>query len=100
MNVAVASGDMYSADNPALAGQENVKSMSIPAPRPQLSVPLHVRRSRSAPDGNGSKVEVHAFDTFGRRLTDHVFFGAQETFEERLQALLDRATKATGSTRI
>ncbi|MDQ0239731.1 hypothetical protein J2S94_001811 [Arthrobacter bambusae] len=57
-------------------------------------------RARPAPDGNGSEVEAHAFDTFGRRLTDHVFFGAQETFEERLQALMDRATKATGSTRI
>lgn len=57
-------------------------------------------RARSAPDGNGTEVEAHAFDTFGARLTDHVFFGAQETFEEQLQALMDRATKATGSTRI
>jgi hypothetical protein len=57
-------------------------------------------RARPAPDGNGSEVKAHAFDTFGPRLTDHVFFGAQETFEERLQALIDRATRATGSTRI
>lgn len=57
-------------------------------------------RARPAPDANGSEVEAPAFDTFGRRITDHVFVGAQETFEERLQALIDRAARATGSTSI
>lgn len=39
----------------------------------------------------GTQIDAHAFDTFGTRLTDHAFFGAQETFEDRLNGLLSTA---------
>jgi hypothetical protein len=65
--------------------------------RDKVAVGLDIR-ARPAPEGNGSQIEAHAFDTFGLRLSDHAFFGAQETFEGRLQALVDRAVSATGAT--
>jgi hypothetical protein len=43
---------------------------------------------------HGSQIEAHAFDTFGVRLTDQAFFGAQETFESRLDGLLRIAASA------
>ena len=42
----------------------------------------------------GSDIEAHAFDTFGGRLVEHAFFGAQETFEEQLDNLLSTAAEA------
>lgn len=42
----------------------------------------------------GVHIDAHAFDTFGVRLTDHAFFGAQETFEDRLDVLLHQAATA------
>jgi len=42
----------------------------------------------------GTQIDAHAFDTFGVRLTDHAFFGAQETFEDRLNGLLSMAASA------
>lgn len=47
----------------------------------------------------GVHIEAHAYDTFGFRISDQAFFGAQETFEERLDALLHRAASAAGATR-
>lgn len=46
------------------------------------------------PTAEGSLIDAHAFDTFGVRLVDKVFFGAQETFEERLEELLAIAANA------
>ncbi|KRE60559.1 hypothetical protein ASG92_21675 [Arthrobacter sp. Soil736] len=43
---------------------------------------------------HGVHIDAHAFDTFGIRLTDHAFFGAQETFEDRLDVLLRQAAAA------
>lgn len=42
----------------------------------------------------GTEIEAHAFDTFGIRLTDQAFFGAEETFEDRLSELLAMAASA------
>jgi hypothetical protein len=43
----------------------------------------------------GVHIDAHACDTFGIRITDHAFFGAQKTFEERLEFLLRKAAIAT-----
>lgn len=45
----------------------------------------------------GTEIEAHAFDTFGIRLTDQAFFGAEETFEGRLSELLAMASAAKAS---
>jgi hypothetical protein len=42
----------------------------------------------------GARIDAHAFDTFGFRISDHAFFGAQETFEDRLDFLLRKAADA------
>ncbi|KQQ81451.1 hypothetical protein [Arthrobacter sp. Leaf137] len=47
----------------------------------------------------GYQIEAHAFDTFGIRLTDYAFFGAQETFEDRLDGLLAMAASAANASR-
>ncbi|WP_394252015.1 hypothetical protein [Arthrobacter pityocampae] len=43
---------------------------------------------------DGSELEAHAYDTFGWRITDETFFGAKESFEQRLRELLTSAAKA------
>ncbi|BCW17503.1 hypothetical protein NtRootA9_02110 [Arthrobacter sp. NtRootA9] len=45
----------------------------------------------------GTEIEARAFDTFGIRLTDQTFFGAQETFEDRLAELLATAASAANA---
>lgn len=42
----------------------------------------------------GSDIEAHAFDTFGVRLVEHAYFGAQGTFEEKFENLLSMAAEA------
>ncbi|WP_045732378.1 hypothetical protein [Pseudarthrobacter chlorophenolicus] len=42
----------------------------------------------------GAEIEAHAFDTFGFRLTDQAFFGARESFEDRLNELLEMVATA------
>ena len=46
------------------------------------------------PAAEGSVIEAHAFDTFGFRLLEKAFFGAEETFEEGLEELLAVAAEA------
>jgi hypothetical protein len=48
----------------------------------------------ATPTAEGSVIEAHAFDTFGFRLVEKAFFGAKETFEERLEELLAVAAGA------
>ena len=49
--------------------------------------------------GEGTQVDAHAFDTFGFRLTDQAFFGAEKTFADRLNALLSKAATAASASR-
>jgi hypothetical protein len=49
---------------------------------------------RVSPTTTGSDIEAHAFDTFGFRIIERAFFGAQETFEQALERLLDIAAVA------
>jgi hypothetical protein len=49
-------------------------------------------KSRSVPEG--SIVEVRAFDTFGFRLVDHLFLGADETLRSKLEDLMEVTSKA------
>lgn len=49
---------------------------------------------KAIPSAEGSDLDAHAFDTFGVRLVEHAFFGAQETFEEQLENLLSTAAEA------
>ncbi|WP_307054685.1 hypothetical protein [Arthrobacter bambusae] len=49
---------------------------------------------KAIPSAEGSDIEAHAFDTFGVRLVEHAFFGAQKTFEEQLENLLGTAAEA------
>lgn len=48
----------------------------------------------AAPLTGGSAVHVYAYDTFGFRVTDRLFFGAKESFETRLEELLTTAASA------
>lgn len=57
------------------------------------NVPVALTLSATS-SAEGSAIEAHAFDTFGVRLTERAFFGAQETFEEELDGLLRTATEA------
>ena len=59
--------------------------------RKNLPVALTISVRAASP---GTKINVRAFDTFGFRLTDQAFFGAKETFEDRLNALLKMAAAA------
>ncbi|WP_284750852.1 MULTISPECIES: hypothetical protein [unclassified Arthrobacter] len=54
-----------------------------------VAITIRVRAAKQ-----GAEIEAHAFDTFGPRLTDQAFFGAQETFEDRLNVLLEMAASA------
>ncbi|MBT2554276.1 hypothetical protein [Arthrobacter sp. ISL-5] len=59
--------------------------------RREVPVALTVR-VRAA--GEGAHIDAHAFDTFGFRVTDHAFFGADKTFEHRLDVLPHKAAEA------
>lgn len=43
---------------------------------------------------DGCKLQARAFDTFGWRLTDRTFFGAEQFFRNRLEDLLKSAATA------
>ena len=43
---------------------------------------------------DGCKLQARAFDTFGWRLTDRTFFGAEQSFMNRLEDLLKSAATA------
>ncbi|MDJ0460001.1 hypothetical protein PUN71_022590 [Arthrobacter sp. NQ7] len=47
---------------------------------------------------SGTYIEAHAFDTFGFRLAEHAFFGAQETFDDALENMLAMASAAADVT--
>ena len=49
---------------------------------------------QATPSAGGSTIEAHAFDTFGFRLVEKSFFGARDSFEERLEELLAIAADA------
>lgn len=49
---------------------------------------------QATPSADGSIIEAHAFDTFGFRIAERAFFGARDTFEERLEELLAIAADA------
>jgi hypothetical protein len=57
------------------------------------NVPVALRLN-AKPTANGSEIEAHAFDTFGFRLVEHAFFGAEETITEQLETLLRTAAEA------
>lgn len=59
--------------------------------RRNIPVALTLSATSSA---EGSDIEAHAFDTFGVRLVERAFFGAQATFEEHLDSLLRTAAEA------
>jgi hypothetical protein len=59
--------------------------------RRNIPVAITVRVQAAA---RGAQIDAHAFDTFDFRLTDQTFFGAQETFEDRLNELLKIAASA------
>ncbi|MEO5313793.1 hypothetical protein PV772_06640 [Pseudarthrobacter sp. CC12] len=63
----------------------------FPAGRQNIPVALVIE---ATPAAEGSVIEAHAFDTFGFRLVEKAFFGAKETFEERLEELLAVAAAA------
>lgn len=52
----------------------------------------------AASASQGSEIYAHAFDTFGFRITDQTFFGAKDSFENRLEDLLATAAAAVGAT--
>lgn len=43
---------------------------------------------------DGCKLQARAFDTFGWRLADRTFFGAEQSFRNRLEDLLKNAATA------
>lgn len=54
---------------------------------------LEVMRS-----GEGSTIHAHANDTFGTRITNRVFFGAQATFVDAISALMATAERLANVT--
>lgn len=42
----------------------------------------------------GSRISAYVHDTFGFRLTEQTFFGAEKTFEEKIERMLSRAANA------
>lgn len=63
----------------------------FPSGRRNVPIALTLKATLRA---EGSDLDAHAFDTFGVRLVEHAFFGAQETFEEQLENLLSTAAEA------
>lgn len=57
------------------------------------NIPVKLQISAEAtPDG--SILLARASDTFGPRITDQTFFGAEQTFTDKFEELLSRAAKA------
>ena len=63
------------------------------AGRTSLPVAVEFRTSVTA---SGTSIAARAFDTFGFRLAGGMYFGAGETFMNRLEDLLGKAAAALG----